>query len=1056
MLTGFEALGAASAVLQVISFTGSLVPLCYSIYDGKPVQETELEEYAKRLIDTAGRVQARSQALPQEGPDEKLLVETAQKCIDAARKLKVETDYVVKLCQKGKIPKAIHAAFRSSWHRSKIERLEKTLQQCRQVMETELLFKICNKNDAIQHQQTSGFKNLETDIQTLVSRIAEGYSQIEDLVKSENHITRDLIKDESRTTQEQVNNHVTSEVQALVISTVSDKQREQLLKSLKAPEMNQRYHRIMDYADATFERIFQAYDGLASKVGNEPYDTHKSLAEVDKTWASFTSWLQSEDNRIFWVRGKPGSGKSTLMKFVIESKQTRQLLGTWNPGASIISHFFWKIGSPFQNTVQGLLCGLLYQMLSNDEDKVDQVLSHFKEVSSKDSHHDWSDRELQAVLLFILRLQTRSMCIFIDGLDEVSDRDGYLKLMKVVEELSLCNAVKLCVSSRPETQLVSRLTGAANLRLEDLTRPDMAAYVRKELSDYRENGQLSKSMDFELTRMLLGKAQGVFLWLSLAIRSVVIGIQNDDADETLIQRLSELPGELEELYTDMWTRLNGKNSVYRQTATRYFRHVIAGRPTLNATMSPGYRFYDIYGLTLAEIAIAESSTANDDPQLQAEKLNYEELKRLCAITVDDIQKRCVGLLQLTPGLEFNDIRGILQQGVSDFDYIAQEPSFIHRTAHDFLVETEAGQGILNYKNDSCLSIDTDVRIFGSITGLAATLFKEHGIRLIPGAAIAICARLAKKGYSRTSVLRMLTTLKDLCSQRLFVIPGDYDNRREVHHFISLLMNESPDLDSLIEPLLQQEGSTSAVTGVLRDVTQFWFEIGLRDAQAWCRPSYTGLSLTGLVQQSTAFGLFLLASSMIFHFHLTNKAEYSENDCIDDSESDCIMYELAKVINALAQTCPNWNERLLLKHGPILPLRLFQGSGANLDRAWVVVEINLEFLRRWLVADIPIFGVELHDLARPSTEALARIRHIGKQRYDEKSAKCWRIKNQEPFKDLIDVAFRPARFQEKDLDHFIEIADLPGNAETVTLEDENTALVRSGFFETDIQRIFPPS
>lgn len=42
----------------------------------------------------------------------------------------------------------------------------------------------------------------------------------------------------------------------------------------------------------------------------------------------FRSWLQGKDN-IYWIAGKAGSGKSTLMKFLVENPTVIQLLQDW-------------------------------------------------------------------------------------------------------------------------------------------------------------------------------------------------------------------------------------------------------------------------------------------------------------------------------------------------------------------------------------------------------------------------------------------------------------------------------------------------------------------------------------------------------------------------------------------------------------------------------------------------------------------------------------------------------------------------------------------------------
>lgn len=77
--------------------------------------------------------------------------------------------------------------------------------------------------------------------------------------------------------------------------------------------------------------------------------------------------------------------------------------------------------------------------------------------------------------------------------------------------------------------------------------------------------------------MLVGKAEGVFLWLRLASDSLVRGLKNNDSEEMLYQRLEEMPNDLHEFYNDMWTRLNEDTKLYRETAARYFNSAIASR-----------------------------------------------------------------------------------------------------------------------------------------------------------------------------------------------------------------------------------------------------------------------------------------------------------------------------------------------------------------------------------------------------------------------------------------------------------------------------------------------
>jgi GTP1/Obg family GTP-binding protein len=50
-------------------------------------------------------------------------------------------------------------------------------------------------------------------------------------------------------------------------------------------------------------------------------------------------WLQSE-SKMFWVSGKPASGKSTLMKYIITSPETLEYLEEWKPNVRLLHHFF--------------------------------------------------------------------------------------------------------------------------------------------------------------------------------------------------------------------------------------------------------------------------------------------------------------------------------------------------------------------------------------------------------------------------------------------------------------------------------------------------------------------------------------------------------------------------------------------------------------------------------------------------------------------------------------------------------------------------------------------
>jgi hypothetical protein len=79
--------------------------------------------------------------------------------------------------------------------------------------------------------------------------------------------------------------------------------------------MEDRYQRIAETYEKTFEWIYHD-----PKAGCKP-------------WSNFAKWLKTESGP-YWITGKPGAGKSTLIKFIYGNQHTENLLGKWLAGLS--------------------------------------------------------------------------------------------------------------------------------------------------------------------------------------------------------------------------------------------------------------------------------------------------------------------------------------------------------------------------------------------------------------------------------------------------------------------------------------------------------------------------------------------------------------------------------------------------------------------------------------------------------------------------------------------------------------------------------------------------
>ncbi|KAI0843673.1 hypothetical protein F5Y06DRAFT_255526 [Hypoxylon sp. FL0890] len=124
-------------------------------------------------------------------------------------------------------------------------------------------------------------------------------------------------------------------------------------------------------------------DGLDDRVSQiESRSGHTFDWIYDKSSISLSQWLQ-RGRGIFWISGKPGSGKSTLMKFLLNDSRTSKLLHRWHAMSSarqITANFFFHYrGSVVQKSFEGLLRGIILQILEAEPSLFSIVCSALEE-----------------------------------------------------------------------------------------------------------------------------------------------------------------------------------------------------------------------------------------------------------------------------------------------------------------------------------------------------------------------------------------------------------------------------------------------------------------------------------------------------------------------------------------------------------------------------------------------------------------------------------------------------------------------------------------------------
>lgn len=417
-----------------------------------------------------------------------------------------------------------------------------------------------------------------------------------------------------------------------------------------------------------------------------------------RLWDDFHEWLLSESD-IYWISGKAGSGKSTLVKFLATNDRTRAALSQWKEGSIVLSHYFWAPGISMQKDLRGLFCSLLHQALSQAPALLDSIVAQTGSYRDKENDADWSVTELQLLCMSTLVSYPFPMCIFLDGLDEVCENDVQ-NLLEFVENLRVIPNVKICVASRPEAVFQRRLSHHQHMRVQDLTRGDMWTYAwsilrARPLISAGSGTIPSRKFPTSIISRIVSRANGVFLWLHLVARSLRRGWDNGDDEAELASRLEVLPGELSDLYADMWSRLNEDSVIYREVAAEYFHLALSDLSVEDMAFHRSFvRPFRVLPKTLNLLQFMAITTKwfqekSLDPTSGTE--TDGTVTTLCQDTEASIRKRCAGLLEVgrrkdRSGKPIGDSR----------QYRLSPVTFFHRTAHDFLVDSEKGREILSF------------------------------------------------------------------------------------------------------------------------------------------------------------------------------------------------------------------------------------------------------------------------------------------------------------------------------------------------------------------------
>ena len=300
----FAALSAAAAIAQLVQLSVGLVSNAYDTYtsvSGLPAEDEQLDFVMGELSKMSSAILSAKPAF-QQNDAEKALARIAVKCRALADRLLTMLERI-----KAKDPQSFRksavAALRSWWSEKEKKQLKAQADECRELLQTQLA--IMMGSDTIRA------------LENLAKTGQANHSDLESLHKHIGALRQGVTV---------TNIGAEAEAKLVNLLRISDSALDsiashRILNSISFPAMHRRYGLIGKAYSKTFEWIFE----------EEPQKDQKAL----RGRMLFREWLNSR-NGIFHIAGKPGAGKSTLMKSICKHKQTEQLLESWAGGRKLV------------------------------------------------------------------------------------------------------------------------------------------------------------------------------------------------------------------------------------------------------------------------------------------------------------------------------------------------------------------------------------------------------------------------------------------------------------------------------------------------------------------------------------------------------------------------------------------------------------------------------------------------------------------------------------------------------------------------------------------------
>ncbi|CAJ2505558.1 Uu.00g129520.m01.CDS01 [Anthostomella pinea] len=276
-------------------------------------------------------------------------------------------------------------------------------------------------------------------------------------------------------------------------------------------------------------------------------DTKGGLLADSYVWVlgnpDFRQWRDHEDQRLLWVKGDPGKGKTMFLCGNVDHLETRLAQG------SHLAYFFCQATDERINNATAVLRGLIYMLLDQDASLVSHMKKKYDIAGEGLFQGDNAWYALSEIFTNMLRdPKLHVVCLVVDALDECIG--GLPQLLELIVETSQATCAKWLVSSRNWPQIEEELSNVAHRLSLEVNAKSVAAavdsYILHKVSQLVQRKSYRDNTADEVRQYLSSNADGTFLWVALVCQELAKTRQGN-----ALQKVKSFLSGLDSLYQRM-------------------------------------------------------------------------------------------------------------------------------------------------------------------------------------------------------------------------------------------------------------------------------------------------------------------------------------------------------------------------------------------------------------------------------------------------------------------------------------------------------------------------